>query len=162
MLIHVEIPHHRFKPHLSATTQTGGMILNSKVPHNAHLSSFPKARPPIPIPTRPSQAQSCLVRKNGNENGAASCLTVQRLILVWADFLYAGKSQTTYRHSGGRERSESTCSDEDLESREAKTKRYHRPAVHTPERPFVHKSDALQAPQTPDIVKQPKPPSQSP
>lgn len=70
-----------FKPHMSVTIQYGGIISTSKVDHNAHLSSFPKATSPIrfPIPTRPSQIQSYQEKRNENESGAASCPTTRRL-----------------------------------------------------------------------------------
>lgn len=93
-----------------------------------------------------------------------------------ADLLYAETPPDTYRHPGGRDRFESTCSDEYLESKEVRPNRYYLPSVHTPENPFVPKAEP-QKPQaqppdkrlgvnrprrSPEPVKRPKPPAPSP
>lgn len=57
------------------------------------------------------------------------------------DLLYAEKSQG-YRHPGGRERLESTCSDEYLQSKGVRLLRYRPPSVYSPEDPFVPKPKA--------------------
>lgn len=58
------------------------MILVSKGLTNANPSCFPNKTPLIPISTRPSQIQSSLMGRNENENGAASCPAIRRLILL--------------------------------------------------------------------------------
>lgn len=92
-----------------------------------------------------------------------------------ADLFYAENPPSTYRHPGGRDRLESTCSDEYLDSKDVRPNRYHLPPVHTPENPFVPKAEP-QKPQplpdrrlgvnkprrSPKPVKQPKPPDLSP
>lgn len=82
------------------------------------------------------------------------------------DLLYAEKSQS-YRHPGGRERLESTCSDEYLESKGVRLLRYRPPSVYTPDDPFVPKPKApdgrlgVNKPKrSPDPVKNPKLPPQ--
>lgn len=83
------------------------------------------------------------------------------------DLLYAEKLQRAYRHPGGRERFESTCSDEYLESKGLQSFRYHPPSVYTPEDPYLPKPKTpdrrmgVNKPKrSPDPVKQPKLPSQ--
>lgn len=55
------------------------------------------------------------------------------------ELLYAEKFQSPYKHPGGTDRLESTCSDEYLAKKEVPSNRYYRPSVHIPTQPFKYK-----------------------
>lgn len=73
------------------------------------------------------------------------------------DMFYAAKYQSPYLHPGGRDRLESTCSDEYLESKDVPSNRYYRPPVHSEDQPFTPR---IAPPKPPDRrlnINKPKP-----
>lgn len=143
--------------------QTAFECYNPEWRDNFNYQNTPR-RPPVLLPKskasdpNPSESNPELPGENNrkrewsgqlSDNGEIES-TDNIGVTGMADLLYAENLPSDYRRPGGRNRFESTCSDEYLESKDVRPNRYYLPSVYTPENPFVRKGEPRKPQGLPD------------